>query len=432
MKILITAYASEPGAGSEYGVGWMVPTIMARYNVRHEIYVLTRSRCKDKIIKALEDLQLPNLHFMFYDISKWCTYPNEMHSGWGEQINYILWQLGAIRYVKKINKQIGFDIMHHLTFNQYRTPSPGFWLDIPFVMGPIGGAECIPDVFVQDLDERTRKKERIRRKGVDLKVFEYLVSKKKNRKVILCSCGENLHRLQPCGNGCDFRLLPSIAYDLKDLDNILNGSSNGVKAFNVEKTKIDDSKAFEMMYAGKALDWKGVKFFLNAAKLAFSDAEAKRDWCIKIIGVRFEEEQRNLKTWINQFGLEKHVELIPFVSRDELLRMMSRCSISVYPAFRDSGSMSVLEASALGCPTICLATGGQDVFPDDVLLKVSVKNTYEDTLHLFADKLQWAYEHEEETKNIGCRAQRWVSENLTWEKKVKDFINIYEDIVEKG
>ena len=25
MRILFLAYASEPGAGSEYGVGWMVP-----------------------------------------------------------------------------------------------------------------------------------------------------------------------------------------------------------------------------------------------------------------------------------------------------------------------------------------------------------------------------------------------------------------------
>ena len=51
MKILINAYASEPGAGSEYGVGWMVPVTMARQYSQHEIYVLTRSRCKEKIVE---------------------------------------------------------------------------------------------------------------------------------------------------------------------------------------------------------------------------------------------------------------------------------------------------------------------------------------------------------------------------------------------
>lgn len=49
LKILMSAYACEPGAGSEYGVGWMVPTTMARKYPEDQIFVLTRSRCKEKI-----------------------------------------------------------------------------------------------------------------------------------------------------------------------------------------------------------------------------------------------------------------------------------------------------------------------------------------------------------------------------------------------
>ena len=52
LKILMSAYACEPGAGSEYGVGWMVPTTMARKYPEDQIFVLTRSRCKEKIEKA--------------------------------------------------------------------------------------------------------------------------------------------------------------------------------------------------------------------------------------------------------------------------------------------------------------------------------------------------------------------------------------------
>lgn len=38
------------------------------------------------------------------------------------------------------------------------------------------------------------------------------------------------------------------------------------------------------------------------------------------------------------------MELIPFIQRSDLLSMMTTCSLSVYPVFRDLGSMSVLEA----------------------------------------------------------------------------------------
>lgn len=71
-------------------------------------------------------MSLNNLYFHFYDIPSWMFYKNEMKSNWGEQINYILWQLCSRTYIKKLNKEYNFDILHHLTFNQYRTPSPGF------------------------------------------------------------------------------------------------------------------------------------------------------------------------------------------------------------------------------------------------------------------------------------------------------------------
>ena len=279
-KILMSAYACEPGAGSEYGVGWMVPTTMARKYPEHQFYVLTRSRCREKIEKVLaSDSTLANLHFLFYDIPSWMFYKNEMKSNWGEQINYLLWQLLSRRYVRKMHKSIHFDLFHHLTFNQYRTPSPGFWLDIPFVMGPIGGAECIAPAFWEDLEPNTVKKEGIRQKGKDLKIFKWFNTRKKNNKVILCSCKENLNRLKPYGNKSRLELMPAIAFDKKDFADI---SQN------------ETQDTFDMIYAGKAWDWKGIHIFLKAAKVALMDklsAKNQQKWSIKLIGIRFEEEQ---------------------------------------------------------------------------------------------------------------------------------------------
>lgn len=412
MKILISAYASEPGAGSEYGVGWMVPTTIAKKQPQHQIYVLTRSRCKEKIEQALTTMQLPNLHFLFYDIPKWMFYKDEMHSNWGEQINYLMWQFLVRKYIKKQHKKIGFDVIHHLTFNQYRTPSPGFWLDIPFVFGPIGGAETIAPVFWQDLEEHSRRKESIRQKGKDLKVFRWFTTRKNNRKMIICSCEENVKRLSPYAKGCEIKLMPAIAYTPEDFPSD-NNSSIGT--------------GFEMVYAGKAWDWKGIHIFLKAVKHALANKDVD-DWRVKLIGIRFEEEQTRVKGWINELGLNEHVEMIPFIQRADLLKLMTTCSLSVYPAFRDSGSMSVLEASALGCPTICFKVGGQDVFPDEILLKVEVADDYESTMMNFANKLEWAYLHREEIKKIGEKAQQWVSKNMTWDKKAEELIGVYKSI----
>lgn len=418
LKILMSAYACEPGAGSEYGVGWMVPTTMARKYPEDQIFVLTRSRCKEKIEKALaNDSSLANIHFLYYDIPSWMFYKNEMQSNWGEQINYLLWQWLVRKFVRKMNKIYHFDIFHHLTFNQYRTPSPGFWLDIPFVMGPIGGAECIAPAFWEDLEPNTVKKEGIWQKGKDLKIFKWFNTRKKNNKVILCSCKENLNRLKPYGNKSRLELMPAIAFDKKDFADI---SQN------------ETQDTFEMIYAGKAWDWKGIHIFLKAAKVALMDklsAKSQQKWSIKLIGIRFEEEQKKVMGWVDELGLQNHVTLIPFIQRSELLKMLANCSLSVYPAFRDSGSMSVLEACALGCPSICFNAGGQDVFSDEILLKVDVADSYSETMNRFSEKLFWAYEHPQELKKIGRKAKAWVEEMLTWDRRVEDFHDIYKTLV---
>lgn len=424
MKTLILAYACEPGAGSESGVGWLVPTIMAKRHPEHEIYVLTRSRYREKIIATLDSLLaregnggLTNIHFLFYEIPSCLLYKDEKGSNWGEQYNYLLWQWFAKGFIKKQNKNIGFDVIHHLTFNQYRTPSPGFFINVPFVMGPIGGAESIADAFYQDLSEHTAKKECFRKKGYDLKLFGWWAKAKNNKKIILCSTKENVKRLKPhCGDN-ECKLMPAIAYTPEDFAHLTTDGLN----------KIDSYSPFTLIYAGRAIDWKGIRIFLRAAKRAYID-NGITDFLIKLIGIRSEQEQQMVMGWVKEEQLTDNVELIPFIARADLLKELAKCNLSVYPAFRDSGSMSVLEASALACPTICFDAGGQDAFPDEILLKVKVDGTYEDIMRRFALQLQMAYNDPATTRAIGLKAKEYVSRELVWEKKVDDFVTIYEEI----
>lgn len=429
MKILYLAYACEPGAGSEYGVGWMVPLVMARQYPDNEVYVLTRSRCRENIETTLSALsegtyqdvgRLTNLHVQFYDVPSILYYKKEMSSHWGEQYNYLMWQLCARSTVRKMIKEKGIDVIHHITFNQYRTPSPGYWMSIPFVIGPIGGAEVISPALWQDLEGHSAKKEAIRQKGHDLPLFRYLNTRSKNKKVILCSAKENLKRLEPYRGDSEMALMPAIGI-----------SQHDIRQTDVSASSKRMGEHMTMVYAGKALDWKGLHLFLRAASHALlhsEQGEEKQTVRIKLIGIRTDEEQQKVKGWVEAEGLQDSVELIPFMQRDDLLRLMTECDLSVYPAFRDSGSMSVLEACSLGCPTICFDAGGQDAFPDDILIKVRVRETYNECVEAFAERLSWCFSHRDELKVMGEKSRQWVSNNMTWEKKVAEFMRIYNQL----
>ena len=134
MKILISAYACEPGRGSERGVGWNVAREVARY---HEVWVLTRpDESKEAIESELAKNPVPNLHFIYFTLPFW-----QDSMRWGQsgamQIHYYLWQIQAYFVACRLHEKIGFDLCHHVTFVKYSSPSflsllpfPLFWVQL--------------------------------------------------------------------------------------------------------------------------------------------------------------------------------------------------------------------------------------------------------------------------------------------------------------
>src|SRR4029079_11273036 len=63
-------------------------------------------------------------------------------------IVYRRWLRRAFGVAKRLHAEIGFDIAHPVTFNGYREPSYLYRLGIPFVWGPVGGAQNYPWRFL--------------------------------------------------------------------------------------------------------------------------------------------------------------------------------------------------------------------------------------------------------------------------------------------
>ena len=72
MRVLVSAYACEPGKGSEPGVGWNWARMIAQ---DHETWVLTRSNNRAPIEAALAADPQPNLRFIYVAPPRWLTRP---------------------------------------------------------------------------------------------------------------------------------------------------------------------------------------------------------------------------------------------------------------------------------------------------------------------------------------------------------------------
>src|SRR5271154_4909052 len=141
MKILISAYSSNPYLGSEDYGAWSAIRCLAR---DHELQVITSSRNRASLARAAaEGIIPPRVRFHYAGRVKE-FYHNRFAArlqGWQEYADYSRAVLPVARELHRTEK---FDLVHHVSAMTWRVASPLWRLGIPFVFGPIGGNEQFP------------------------------------------------------------------------------------------------------------------------------------------------------------------------------------------------------------------------------------------------------------------------------------------------
>ena len=113
---------------------------------------------------------------------------------------YYLWQIGAYFVVKKLHRNIGFDLAHHVTFVKYWAPSFLALLGVPFIWGPVGGGESTPRGFQRSFSPRGRVHELMRDLARRLAELDPFVRRTARRAAIaLATTTETEQRLQALG-----------------------------------------------------------------------------------------------------------------------------------------------------------------------------------------------------------------------------------------
>lgn len=146
MKILYDCFSCSPYYGSDEGIGWLWPYYMSQY---HEIWALVRKDRKEGIERYCSENKLSNIHFVYTDIPDWMNfYYRNKRKGKNGTLDFLayqfLWQFAAYQTAKELHRKIHFDLVHHVSTNDFRLLGMMYRLRIPFFIGPIGGAQETP------------------------------------------------------------------------------------------------------------------------------------------------------------------------------------------------------------------------------------------------------------------------------------------------
>jgi glycosyltransferase involved in cell wall biosynthesis len=351
LKILLSAYACEPGKGSEPGVGWNFARHMAEH---HEVWVLTRSNNRQVIEDELACNPVPGLHFIYHDLPPYARFWKRGQKG--VQPYYYLWQFTAIPVLRRLHRDIKFDLAQHVTFVKYWAPSAlAFLEEVPFIWGPVGGGESAPLPFWPSFGLRGIIYETLRNLARRLGELDPFVRRTARRATLaLATTPETAFRLRRMGVQ-QVKIFAQLGLSEEELT-LLSALPH------------PPQKTIVFLSLGRLLHWKG--FHLGIMACAQSGLLDAQYW---IVGDG--PERRRLERLAKQLGVTDRVRFFGQLPRTAALELLGQCHAVIHPSLHDSGGWACMEAMAAGRPVICLNLGGPAIqVTDETGFKVAAQN----------------------------------------------------------
>ncbi len=407
--VLLSAYACEPGKGSEPGVGWRWANGLAP---RVELTVLTRASNRESIERYRDSLPnghpLRSVRFEYFDLG-----PLALRlKGIGLLPTfgyYVLWQRAVARRFAGLADSVA--VVHHLTFCSLLCP--GLWRleRAVSVIGPVG-APLVPQFYfrlfgsqavVQGLRDRLMRA---------FHLLPWLRRVLGQAKVIVPANSETAGLLESRG----FRSGPVL----------LDTGSPEPGEPSSEKCRRDKVR---FLYAGRLERRKGLELSLRA--LALARDEGTSGWEFEILGTG--PDAARLRSLVAELGIDGKVVFVVGVGHEEVLSRMAGADVFLFTSVRDTSGGVNLEAMAMGLPVLCLAHQGVgDITNDGCAIRVQPGEIGQ-TIRGLADGIHQFCADPVARERMAIAARARALNDFRWEDKFDRMVGHYrEALVAKG
>lgn len=406
LKVLLSAYACEPNRGSEPGVGWNWVKQIARF---HDVWVITRKNNRPAIEAEISSSDNLNIHWIYYDLPRGISFWKKGIRG--VHLYYYLWQLMIYQVAKKINREVAFDVVHHVTFANYWMTSFLPFLDAPFIWGPVGGGDGMPPQFFQTLNFRGKIYEHVRNMIIRIAEFDPFLRHSAHRSKIAFATTENTaKRMERIGTR-QIRLLSQVGLTKDEINQL------GMVNFR-------DGRCVRFISIGNLIHLKGFHLSLAAFAKIVQQYPDSEYW---IVGNG--PEEKNLRRDAVKWGLDKNVVFCGSMTREKVWDTLRECDVLIHPSLHDSGGMVCAEAMAAGRPVICLDWGGPGLqVTEDTGFKIPVSKP-----NVVVEEIEAIMSAILEDSSIlvkkGNAARKRVQDFFSWDHKGEQLNQVYQSII---
>ena len=189
---------------------------------------------------------------------------------------------------------------------------------------------------------------------------------------------------------------------------------------NVSKEVLDEHAPLRLVFAGRAIEWKGFRFALAAI-----NALRQKGILFELTVIASGPRLAAWKTDVARRGMEQSVKFVGGLERSAFLDELGRFDLMVFPSLHDSGGMVVLEAMAAGVPVICLKVGGPGQIVDvSCGVAVDVGNE-EQIIQRFSEAIELLAKDSGLRQRLGAAAVKRVACNYRLASKIAAMEGMY-------
>ena len=338
MKVLLSAYSCFPCQTSEPGNAWRAVNEALR---EHEVWTIIADAHQYRELTEpwLKENPLPNFHPIFFKLPPalhWLSHRTATNA-----IHYHLWQESLRGFVRELHQKINFDLVHHVTYGRYWSPSGLRELGLPFIWGPVGAAETPPREFVSELPLRYRVSETVRDAARNF--CEHTAALRATARAATIAIGvtrESCAALKKLG-ARRVEQLPQMALTEKDLAQFA-------------ALPAPPPGPLRAICIGRHVHWKGFHLAIRAfAQFARKNSGAEL-WIVNTGPFRRELENTAANT-----GVAARVKFLGSLPKyTDVLEKLGQSHVLLHPALHEGFGNVCLEAMAAGRPVGCLDIGG--------------------------------------------------------------------------
>ena len=395
IKIFVSAYACEPGLGSEIGVGWHWVLEMSKH---FELWVLTRESNRSTIEPwiALHP-EFSGIHFLYFDLPKWARFWKKGLRG--VRTYYNIWQACTNHIVKRTMRDNGIKVFHHLTYGNVLWKVSSYGQKQFFVWGPVGGLETIPAEYSTHYAGKSRIIEWVRRLAVKALPLNFGFKKRcKNADLMLCKT-EITRDLIPAKDRERAVLFTDVAVEKQPI--VANADSKA-------------NSAVEFITVGRLDAWRGFDLVIESFARV---AKTNKNLHLSIVG-KGADKQR-LKELANKLGVTELVTFTGNVPMDEYYRLLATSDVVVNASLKEGAVTVSFDSMAMGKPLICLDTTGYTRYFSNEYAVVIPRTGREEVVANLATAME-RMTNADERKTIGEKAKN-AGAQFTWEARGEEY-----------